>query len=481
MAINTINTKNLRAKILQHIVASRFDATFGTNWWKDVLLFHMREEAQVPKSIHGSKYSLALKKYGRMIELTDLDTTVTSTIILYDPYFKTGPAPAGFTQDEIDTTKNLHLFRNKLSHEEADPKKLEEAEKRSLRVMREAVDKLNLTETNPTLAKAIIDEYMATFSEADGETGSADFMALSARFEEAENLFNWEVDKAVPIYEELAAKGFKAAQKRLFEIYTHTVKQFDLSKALEVANAYPDILAENDRQKLAAMNAGIVHVLWGTPNVCETFSRELSDGTLIRNAQILQYIQSISDAFPNGLLGILNKDPDNLTEYVKLMQIPPNMQTASNSIYVKALIRIARNTAFDFNHTKSVLAQVAAMGYVPLIEYFVEESVRRGIADKAGDRERARIRTGHEKGSSICTQWLQRYDSPQKPKVVARFKEESTPHEGNEPSGTTEVQALKDSILKLTKKNARLKFWLVVACIGDGALLLAWAMTMLAH
>ena len=407
--------KELRAKLLQHIIQTRFEASFGKKWWENTLLPHMRDEAAKLDSRCGQKYAMALKKYGRSISIGDLDTTVLSTIILYDQHFQFGNAAVSFSDYERNITKKLHSLRNKLNHEENDMDASREVERQTIRLIRNSVDELNLMETNPELAYDIIAGYAEEFG-GEYDKNTEKFMDVSARYEAAMDMVRWKPDEAATALAALAEEGFPSAGKSLLELYTKSTNLFDLNKATSLIHQYPDVLDNGLKQKLESLQSVIPHIIWGTPDMCESFADELRSGKLIRNAQILEYIKAIRSEFPNGLLYFL---PDDLGTIRMLLSADnPNTAQATRlaaKIYqddnvtgrfVLTLLQLAREAEFNAERTIKAVKKCAATGYLPVLEFY---AARRFAADaiiSSDDPFVSLLSLGAEKGSAKCAELL---------------------------------------------------------------------------
>lgn len=453
MPANVQNISNLRARLLQHIVSTHFLSTFGANWWEEKLLFHMRDEGQ-KGSFSGDKYAVALRKYGRQITFENLDTTVLSTVVLYDQFFQQPPNKVIYTTYERDIIKQMHQLRNRVGHEETDMQTYDEATKKLLSLLRESIDKLNLLEANPKLAQDILQEYF----NANGDQGSADktmqrFIDTSARFEKAEKLYKWNIDEALPIYIGLADEGYPAALQKLLYTYTHTTRYFDLSKACDVAEklmAAGNLSAEELHMYQKARDS-LSMALLGDPDACAYMMEMLTinagneSGSYLQSAQALTYIQKITKAFPQGLLSVgmdsYHKEIHELnfsdletkrkandaeayaeTAYRMLFQKSLDLTKAKRCAekahklgskrgeYLAEIIDLAIKQNMRYAVTMKVVAKVGQDGYLPIIEYFAEQG---RVASSKSEREAARQWTqiGAQLGSEKCQRWLQELEA----------------------------------------------------------------------
>ena len=468
--------QQLRARLLRFIIKSHFDEKYGdTDWWDNVLLLHMREEAQKQENASGTKYAIALRKYGRAITFDDLDTTVLSAIILYDPYFRVGKNAVSYSPYELSLVKQLHSNRNKISHEENDSAVSEEAEKKSIKLMRAAIDELSLMEKAPDLARDILTEYAKVFGlKGEGEDVTA-FLELTGRFNEAESLYQWEIDKAIPIYKDLAEKGHTGAQKKLFFIYTHVVSYFDLNKALGLTSQYPKILPRDEAgepertiKKLSFLHNAMPHAIWGTPNIINVFMKELKSGKLVQNAQLLQYICQIHAEYPNGLLDFL--DDNDLKALLFSKQ--PNLQGAllwtethktPDAALTETLVELTELREFRADHTVRAIKKQALSGNVPIIDFYAKRSMEKNAGHPTDDTLKW-LQLGVKYNSSNCIAWLNQIkqrSEEQSQKTMPQSETQSSPDQH-------ELEVLQKEVADLQKTIHKLK---ILIAISGGVIL----------
>ncbi len=325
----------------------------------------MRDASMKRADASGEKYAVALKKYGRAINFDDLDTTVCCSIILYDSYYKFGNKAVPFTNYEIGLTRQLHALRNKMSHDESSEDLSDESERKTLRLLYGAVSDLDLVENEPDLARDILSAYSNFFAGADLSLDQKTFLDDSERFERAEDLYKWEAEKALPLYKGLADNGFLAAQKRLLEIYTHTVRFFDLNEAAKIADRFKTICSEGEREKIHYLNMLMPHAIWGTPEVVDLFLRELKAGSLVQNGELEQYLTWIRSVFPYGMLSLLEEGDAFAAEAAKKV---PNLQSLSRipesdlcreKAFKRFLVQCASDKSFKRANAERALTNIA--------------------------------------------------------------------------------------------------------------------------
>ena len=457
--------KALRAKLLRYIVQTHFTETFGEKWW-DTLLSHMREEAQDVNSSNGKKYMIALKQYGRSISFEDLDTSILCTVILWDRYFQYGKNQVNYTGDELQIARKLQIYRNRISHEEGARESFINAEEETLKVLREAIDKLSLMTNNPGLAREILTAYAKCFGIRDEGAATETFMELSSRFEEAEALYKWDIRSACSIYRELAEQNFQEAQKKLLFIYTHTTSMFDLEEAVRVAETYPELLEKDEQKLLKHLRDVFPHVIWGTPHVCELFYEQLRSGELIWNAQAEQYINWVEKAFPRGIYHYawashLNKtaNPDC---WKLLLSQTPDLKAAKDLLektepdaentWLRELIALAERKSFDPKDTEQTLKNCAKAGYIPLIEMFAMKQMK-SVENGNLNTDIGWIRFGAEKGSRLCEQCLSEVENKrQERKQDTILKERIRQQEEEIKRLKTELEKANEEIAKLRSR-----------------------------
>lgn len=415
--------KTLRAALLQHILFFRFEQTFGKDWWETVLLPHMRQEAMdVNPSPAGKTYFAALKRFGRGICPEDLDTSVISAVILYDPYFQAPPNQVLYSSFEIDTARKLHGFRNKTSHEENDTDILDETDRQTLRVLRTAAEELELRENDPKLYREILKAYADTFGLPDLTGDQQRLLELSAQLEEADRAYRWEIEKAIPIYERLAEQGVIEAQRKLLEICTHTVRYFDLYRAVELCQKYPVLSPAAD--ELTILLHCYPNLIWGTEFALNRFRWELESGKLIQNAQLEQYILEISAEFPDGLLDFLH----DKEAYFLIYSINPDLEKAASLVtgdggqserYLSLLLTLASEKKLSAGNTIDQVRKLAEEGYVPLIDFYARRAMQR-----SNDPELAYwINIGVRSGSAYCLHQQEREKRRMQPPAAEEPKE----------------------------------------------------------
>ena len=454
--------KSTRSLLLQHIVATHFQERFGNDWWEKKLLPHMREEAQKVDSRSGEKYSVALHIYGRTITFEDLDTTVLSTIILFDQASKNIPNKVSYSQYEIDLTHKLHSYRNKSSHEITGNDEVGES-KEIVLAMRKAIDKLNLTQSNPTLAKRILDDYSTVFGIESETDDIKSFMQLSERFQEAEELFQWDIPRSISIYEELAHKGHQGAQKRLLEAYTKTVQGFDLDKAIELTTKYPNVLTRKELGLLRAYHSMYSHVIWGTIVVCDYFQRALKEGKIIKNAELCQYIDWITSEHKQGLLALLPSTKEGYALYNDLKAIPPDLNAAKQTVavwpdgankdYANSIIALAENKKCSRAETEALLQNAGRNGYLPVVEMFAEKEAKRIGKIKNKLPADSWIILGEKLNSARCIELNAQLESD--PQDTLERDSVNQPNPGK--TDDDAVRTLLATVEQLNKENEQLK------------------------
>ena len=444
MASKIQSLSNLRARLLQYVVSNHFLNTFGSDWWENSLLRHMREEGQTG-SRSGDKYAVALRKYGRQIAFENLDTTVLCTIVLFDDYFKTIPNVVKYSDYELELVRNLHKLRNRVGHEEMDMSVAEQDSKLLLSYLRDAIDKLDLLNNEPKLAEDILRAYF----EANGDKSSKDkdlksFVDTSERFERAEKLFKWNIDEAIPIYVELANEGFVAAQKKLLYTYTHAVRFFDLTKAVGMAKKLCESghISKEELSIYEKMRDAMALAIMGDPSSCAYVTTVLTDPDVdyIQSQPALGYIKKITKTFPSGLIHIgldsYHKEIHELsfeelealrkandaeayaeTAYRMLFQKALDLTKAKRCAekatklgskrgeYLTTLITKAIITNFNYQVMIDSLAKVGQNGYLPIIECFAEQGMDSddAMASKAAVQW---MQIGVSFGSKRCEEWL---------------------------------------------------------------------------
>ena len=429
---------------------------FGDDWWS-ALLLHMREDSSSKNGPSGTKYSWVLRKYGRGIRFEDLDTSVLCTIILFDDYYREGRYSVPYTAYEISLAKQLHSLRNRISHDEADGSTDEAAEKQTMQLLREAVDRLDLVATNPQLASEIMEEYAKVFCIEESDQSSLDLISSTARFQEAENLFKWDVEKAIPIYQELAQSGYRGAQERLLYIYTHTIRNFDLDAAAELAEAYPGIISEEKLQRLRNLRDSLPHVLWGSQAACVLFEKELDGKDIIQNDQILKYIKWIQSTYKGGLLRFWPTKDDSEIK-TEVFDIHPDCDIVKRMIVARPtgdqeaefaafLIWLTETQRFEPAYTQKVLEQFARRGFLPLIDYFAAVDYHKykrtpGAKVPTGSPW---IKLGIQKGSALCT------------KIMDAISENDTENNQDSPTDKSKTNDLEDTIASLQEEIKKLK------------------------
>ena len=474
MENNPLSIKIARAKLLRYIIQTRFEEAFGPNWWERELLFHMREESMKGDSPNGIKYNVALQKYGRQIKFEDLDTTILCTIILFDNYFKEKDHLVTYTDYESNIVWQLHNYRNRVSHEEGDVIKALEAERKTLRTMREAVDKMDLMNKNPELAQEILKAYFTAFNSDIKSSDEQKFLEISAKFEEAEKYLRWNPEKAKPIYEELAEQGFQAAQERLLFMYTQTVPHFNLVKAYETYTKYPSLLSEEQGKKLRGLMLSFPHLIWGTPSICTAFKSEMENGSLIKNPAISQYITIMNAEYPSGLTSLANSDntaPDTLVQLKKIRcnldVLEANISKAPCPELSQLLLDLARGGELNASATIQTVKELGKAGCMPIIEYYATKGNTGMNIIPENHPSVYWIRLGAEK-SDICKALLTHIQKPES----KRFEKKPEPQQNNQSFEKYELQ-----IKALQDENKRLKTYLKVA----GLVVVALIVTLLTH
>ncbi len=470
--------KTLRARLLRLIVKDNFKEKFGEDWWS-VLLDHMRELSRDKKDGTGSKYATALKKYGRGITLDDLDTTVLCSIILWDDYFNNGPNKVDYPEYELDTARKLHMYRNRMSHDERATENANTyAEKETIRVLRVAVDKMNLMERDPELAADILKKYTEFFG-GENVTGDAEaFMELSRQFEEAESLYKWKIEDAIPLYESLAEKGFRAAKKKLLDIYSKTPAYFDLNKAVDILDRYPDIMDEMEKTQVRAFRDMMPHIIWGTPGYADRFAEELkSKDGVIRNARLEEYITWVTKEFPLGLLILIPaQEASDNRQCCRLMRMrTPDLKAAEENLHptpceaddllIRTLIEIGSGYVFDPDVILQKLEVAADAGCLTVIEALAEMEAK--VAFASGRPESTRwIEAGSERGLPRCVD-LENTMSKLREKAERKAREEKPDKNLEDMFGE---QSIRDKLAYAEEENEKLRMYLRIACAVIGIL-----------
>ena len=399
------SVKTLRAGLLRYILQTNFERTFGGDWWNGVLLPHMRSEAMKGATRAGVTYSIALKRFGRAISPENLDTSALSAVILYDEHFQTPPNEVLYSGFELDTARRLHAFRNRTSHEENNTEALDEADRLTLRVLRTAVNELELELNAPELAADILKAYAEVYGLRDLSTDQKHLLKISEKLEEAERAYKWEIEKSIPIYESLAEQGVVEAQKKLLEICTHTVRYFDLDRAVQLCDRYAT-LADSSIE-IRMLRDSFPHLIWGTPSILNLFRSELTEHKLIRSAQLEEYIQKISAEFPGGLLSFLQDDA--AIEYLspscpnlELAQALLTSRSGQTEKYLRLLLNLAKQKNPSAKDTIAQVKRLAEKGCVPLIEHYAAKAAKELPNDQREEDLSHWISLGLRHGSEYC-------------------------------------------------------------------------------
>lgn len=482
MSAQTDNLSNLRARLFQHIVSSRFAETFGANWWENVLLRHMREEGQTD-TFTGRAYKVALTTYGRYIEFENLDTSVLSTIVLFDTYFQQGKFKVTYAGYELGAIRQLHKLRNKIGHEENDVSQSDKARKATMSVLRKAVDQMDLTKTNPALARDILAEYL----KINGEVKLTDanlqkFVDTTAQFEKAESLFQWNIKEAIPIYESLAEENYQPALEKLFYVYTKVYEYLDLDKTIEISKKMLD-LGNVDQayvERLETFQKQLHFAMLGDLPACKHLILEIKQNGIINAPKILKFAQDVVGIFRESItaLGINSYYAEiHELEYNKLKALREQndaeayAETAYRMIYQKntdfvkarrcadkaaklgsprgmllaGLLALEADENLQVSKLISMLANVSQQGFLPGVELFAE-SGRNATSPSESSPGVQWILIGKELGSKKCTEWynaiVQRAETAAKESPAPVQEKPNVKAESN----AAEVEALKTVI-----------------------------------
>ena len=468
------SVKTLRAGLLRYILQTNFERSFGSDWWNGVLLPHMRSEAMKGATRAGVTYSIALKRFGRTISPEDLDTSALSAVILYDEHFRTPPNEVLYSGFELDTARKLHAFRNRTSHEENNTEALDEADRLTLRVLRTAVNELELEINAPELAADILKAYAEVYGLRDLSTDQKQLLKISEKLEEAERAYRWEIEKAIPIYESLAEQGVVEAQKKLLEICTHTVRYFDLDRAVQLCDRYA-VLADSSIE-IRMLRDSFPHLIWGTPSILNLFRRELTDQMLIRNAQLEEYIRKISAEYPDGLLSFLQDD----AALELLTPSCPNLDRArvllssrsgQTGKYLRLLLTLARQKNPSAKDTIAQVKQLAEKGCVPLIDHYATKAAK----DHSGARREEElthwITLGLRHGSDYCRSHRDELEKTPENGILVFIRQEQEASEN--PEEEKLQKAVTDPALKVDELRAKLiKYKIATGILGATTALL---------
>lgn len=273
MATNEQKIANLRARTLQTIVTLQFEPIYGENWWDKVLLPHMQEEAK-EETINGKKYRVALRK-SENLSIDDLDTTVLTTILLYDDAFKGDRGGITAYTNEYDLLLKISNLRNAANHDETGHES--QYAEQSLKLLKDAIPLFKLNVWTPDLANEI---ETFTFDDDFSSNNLLSAIKEQERIQEQKALgpfaerYNQaclaiqdgDYSKAESILIKLAEAHILPACKKLAGMYLRIPEFCDLAKAYKALSVLPEqertaegfYYLENILEKEKAADAGDV-------------------------------------------------------------------------------------------------------------------------------------------------------------------------------------------------------------------------------